>query len=205
MKKPVLPILAFVLAMFPALASAQSVSSVDQIFANLSDFATSGMDFLVGAGFVMGIAVMILAVVRLKKYADDPREGAAKALWLFIVGGLLTALPGTINMATETLSLGSNSAKELLYANGGGGDIPPQLVAGIKGVLLFVKLIGHAYFLVGVWTLKKIADGDRQQSLGSAGVRMLAGAAAININATAKIAAATFAPGLATIPMLVGS
>lgn len=192
--------LALLALMMPLPALAQSLPNLGDMFANFSEASLALMDLVVGFAFVTGIVVSVIGLIRLKEYAEQGgRVKVSAPIGLLLVGACLIALPGMIDTATETMSLGANTGKNLLSEPGGEG-MPAQMAAAIAGVLLFIKLIGHIAFFRGFLILKRLADGDQQATVGRAVTHIFGGAAAININATAAILAATFAPG---VPMPV--
>lgn len=187
-------------------AQAQSLPDVGEMFANFSDSAVILMDLSVGIAFVCGIAISVFALMKLKDFAEDPRAKLSVPIGLFAVGAALIVLPGTLNMATETLALGANTGKDLLSLDpsGGGTGAVESMAAAMKGILLFVKLIGHIAFIRGFLMLKKMAEGGGQIRFGQALTHIIFGAAAININMTASLLAKTIAPGMGAIPFLTG-
>lgn len=177
-------------------AQAQGMPDAGQMFANFSDASVALMNLVVGVAFVAGIFVSILSLLKFKEHAEGGgRVGLKTPIVLMMVGACLVALPGMINTATETLSLGSNSGTQLLSTGGGAGGMAAMGPA-IAGVLLFIKLIGHIAFFRGFLILKGLGEGAQGASLGRALTHIFGGAAAININATAAMLAATFAPGV---------
>lgn len=177
-------------------AYAQQMPSVDQMFANFNDASTSLIDLVVNGGMVLGIFLGIFSLLKFKEYNESGgRMKLSTPLGLTVVSALLIALPGTINLATETLSLGANTGKDLLSDPSGGSGATAAMGAGLKGVLLFIKLVGHIAIVRGLLVLKRMADGQNE-GMGHAITWILGGAFAVNINATASILVNTFAPGM---------
>lgn len=176
---------------------AQEMPSVDQMFANFNDASTSLIDLVVGSGFVMGIFLGIFSLMKFKEYSESQgRMKLSTPVGLMVVSALLVALPGTINMATETLSLGANTGKDLLSDPSGGSGATAAFGAGLKGVLLFIKLVGHIAIVRGLLVLKRMTEGQQGAGLGHALTWIFGGAFAVNINATAAMLVNTFAPGM---------
>ena len=132
----------------------------------------------------------------MKEYSEGGgRTKLSTPILLAVIGATLISFPIATNIATETMALGAATGTELSRVPSGGGA--PGAAAALKGVLLFVKMIGHIAFLRGFLILKGVAEGSQNQTVGKALTHILGGAAAININATVEILANTFAPGLA--------
>lgn len=178
-------------------AYAQQMPSVDQMFANFSDASTKFMDLTVNIAFVLGLFVGAAGLLKFKEYNESGgRMKISTPLGLVVVGALLIALPGTIDVATETMSLGTNTGKDLLSDPGSGGGATAAMSAGLRGVLLFIKLIGHIAIVRGLLVLKRMSEGAQNEGMGHAITWILGGAFAVNINATASMLANTFAPGM---------
>lgn len=176
---------------------AQDMPDIGEMFANFSDASVSLMNLARGASFLLGLIIVFLGLSRLKEYSESNggRVKLMSPIMLTFVGACLVALPGSIDMTTETLALGSNTGTALLSEPDVGGDIP-GLNAALAGVLLFIKMVGHLAFIRGFLILKKHGDGDQNAGVGRAATHILGGAAAININATIGMLGATFAPGM---------
>lgn len=185
------------LAAMPWTAHAQStMPNLAEMFANFSTSAVSLMNLAVGAAFVMGLAISGVGLFRLKKFSESNGQvGFSQPLIILFVGMALVVLPGFIDTATETLSLGSGTGTSVLAVNVGGSTVP-GMDAALQGVLLFVKLVGHLAFIRGFLILKDVGEGKGHASTGRALTHIFGGAAAININATIALLGATFAPGM---------
>ena len=92
------------------------------------------------------------------------------------------------------MALGAATGTNLSRVPAGGGA--PGVAEALKGVLLFVKLVGHIAFLRGFLILKGVAEGSQGQTVGRAITHILGGAAAINIDTTVDFLVNTFAPGM---------
>ena len=187
---------AFALGLLPFEALAQSVDAPNAatMFENFSEASEELMDLVVAISFVGGIVVTVIGLMKFREYSESGgRMKLTVPLGLVAVGCLMTIMPGMINTATETLSLGANSGKTLLSQGGGGGGEGAAAMAGaISGILLFVKLIGHIAFFRGLLILKNLSEGAQGATIGRALTHLFGGAAAININATAAMLSATF-------------
>lgn len=188
---------AFFKATFLALTISQAVPSwaapdIGQMFASFSDSSIQLMKLVVGAAFVLGIALSAKAALAFKEYAENGGRTQLKTpLGLMLAGILLVVFPGTVNMATETLSLGQASGSVLSDMGGGGASATGMMSAAMTGVLLFVKLVGHIAIFRGILILKRAAEGQQGGEIGRALTHIFGGAAAVNINATIELLANT--------------
>lgn len=183
-------------ASMPWAAQAQSAPNLAEMFSNFGGSAVQLMNLAVGVAFVMGLCITGVGVFRLKKFSDSNGQmSISQPLIILFVGMALVVLPGFIDTATETLSLGNSTATSVLAVNVGDGSIP-GMDGALTGVLLFVKLVGHLAFIRGFLILKDVGEGKGHASMGRAVTHIFGGAAAININATIAMLGATFAPGM---------
>ena len=163
---------------------------VDTMFANFGKSAIRIIKLVVFAGIIIGIFISCVGVVKLKEYSESGGRTTFKTpLMLIFVGVMLVALPGTINMATETMSLGANTGTAV-FSIGKASSMPPGMDAAIKGVLLFIKMVGHIAIVRGFFILKRLGEGQ-QGEMGRALTHILGGALAVNINKTVEILANT--------------
>lgn len=181
---------------WPMLAQAQNTPNLAEMFANFSDSSVALMNLVRAGAFVIGLVITGVGLFRLKQMSESQgRIGFFQPVMLLLVGSCLVALPGFIDVATETMALGSDSGTSLLAEPTTGGGVP-GMSAAIKGVLLFVKLVGTLAFVRGFLILKDVGEGKQNAGMGRALTHIFGGAAAININATIAVLGATFAPGM---------
>lgn len=167
--------------------------NIGTMFANGSNLWVEGMQLARGVSFVAGMLISGAALFKLKEVGDGRTQLKTPIIWA-VAGAFLMALPGTIETATQTLSLGSNSAFSLLSnSHTTSGDA--QVEAAVSGVLLFIKLVGHIAFVRGFFLLKEYGGG-KEGTLGRAMTHIFGGAACINIETTFGILANTFYPGM---------
>ena len=169
---------------------AQAMVGVDDMFANFGKSAVQIIKLVVFAGIILGIFISAVGVVKLKEYSESGGRTTFKTpVTLIFVGVMLVALPASINMATETMSLGKNTG-HLVFSIGSSASLPPGMDAAIKGVLLFVKMVGHIAIVRGFFILKRLGEGQ-QGEMGRALTHIFGGALAVNINKTVEILANT--------------
>jgi len=187
---------ALALLALPLAAQAQDTPNIAEMFANFSSSSIALMTLARATAFVLGLAISGLAIFRLRQMADQPgRISISQPIIMLLVGVCLVAFPGAVDVATETMSLGSDSGTSLLAEPSAGGGVP-GMSAAIKGVLLFVKLVGTLATIRGFLILKDVGEGKQGAGMGRALTHILGGAAAININATIGMLGATFTPGM---------
>ena len=86
----------------PALAQQTAGSMADGIVRQYDEFAT----LITGGAMLLGIAVGVLAGVKLKNHAENPQqEKLTKPIIYFIVAGILIGLPSFLNTGKNTLGL----------------------------------------------------------------------------------------------------
>lgn len=179
----------------PVVAHAAQVPSLGQMFANASSTWVSLIKLTLGISFVAGLFISGVGLFKLKAYADgNGRVPLSGPFIILFVGAVLVALPGFIDTTTETLSLGHYTGSVLAVSTGGGGS--QQFSAAIKGVLLFVKLVGNIAFVRGFLILKDVGEQKGNATIGRALTHIIGGAMAINIGPTIAMLGATFAPGM---------
>lgn len=187
--------LALALLLVPSVALAQTAPSLDQMFANFSSSAVAFMNLVRWMALPVGLYISFRGLLSLKEYTESGgRVKLSTPIFLGAIGATLIVFPVATNIATETLALGAASGTQLSRVPSGGGNA--AVAAGLEGVLLFVKLIGHISFFRGFLILKGVAEGAQQASVGRALTHILGGAACINIDTTIEVLVNTFAPGM---------
>lgn len=176
----------FMLSM-PVFAQAPDIG---QMFSNFSSSSIQLIRLVSGASFLMGMILTFVSALAFKEYAESGgRTSFKKPVLIMLAGIFMIAFPQTINHATQTLSLGSNTGSILSDSGGGGSSGLAMMSSALQGVLLFVKLVGHIAVFRGILMLKKIAEGQQGAEPGRALTHIFGGAAAININATIDLLA----------------
>ena len=183
-----------VLTLMPSLAFAQSVS-LYEMFASFSNSAIALMNLVRWVALPAGIIISIQGIMKLKEVGDNGgRTSIRTPIMLLLVGIFLFSFPIAVSITTESLSLGAGTGTVLSRVPNTGGA--PGVAPAMRGVLLFVKLIGHIAFFRGFLLFYRNAKGDGQATFGKAMIFLLAGAACINIDSTIMILAKSIAPGL---------
>lgn len=186
--------LTVLLAISTQSAMAQSSSgSIATMFANASSTWVAFINLARGMSFLAGFFLTGAGLIKLKDVGDG-RTPLKAPIWMMIIGAALFSMPASIDMMTQTMSLGSNTGTQLL-SQAGSSSIP-GIGDALTGVLLFVKLIGHLAFFRGLLILKDYGSDKQGASLGRGLTHLFGGAAAININATTALIASTFFTGM---------
>lgn len=172
--------------LYSATASAQAVG-VDDMFANFGVQSIKLMKLVVYGTIIAGIFISGKGILALKEHADGGGRTSLKTPFtLMIIGVLMVALPSTIEMATQTMALGGNSATKV-FTVGGSAGAPAGFHAALKGVLLFVQLIGHIALVRGLFIFKGLGEGKQGAEFGRGLTHILGGAMAVNINKTIEV------------------
>jgi len=169
-----------------------SVPDIGQMFSNFSSSSIQLMRLVSGAAFLMGIFLAYRSAMAFKEYSESGGRTQLKTPFgIMLAATLMIAFPGTINMATETLSLGANTGSVLSESGGGGGGAVGMMSSALTGVLLFVKLVGHIAIFRGILMLKRVAEGHQNAEVGRALLHIFGGAAAVNINGAINLLSKT--------------
>lgn len=180
----------YVIAILSTPQSAWAAPTVDQMFANFSGSAIQLFKFVFIAAMFIGLLLAGKGFFSLKEYADGLNGGRAslkKPLVTMLVGILLFSIGNSMNMATLTLTLGNFSGTNVMSEGilSGGAASLPGAAAAIKGILLFVKLIGLIAAVRGFLMIYRIGEGQGgNHNIGTALTHIFGGAAAVNIEAT---------------------
>ena len=182
------------LSLFSSPVFAQGVPGIGQMFANFASASVALTKLTAFISFFAGVYFLILALVKLKAYAESGGRDVKPStiLMIFLVSILMIVYPTTINITTHTLALGDNAGSLMSTAGTGGQDVN----SAINGVILFIQLVGHIGFLRGLFMLKSVGEGSRDATIGRALIFLVAGAFAINLRITVAIFGATLAPGM---------
>lgn len=173
-------------ASMPGLAFAQA-PGVDQMFANFSDSAIQIFNLVMRFSVFMGILLAGKAILSFKEYSESGGRTALKTpITILVVAVFLFSLPTSMGVATQTLSLGAFAGTNIMSEAPSGGGLPGA-DAAIRGVLLFVKLVGLIAAVRGFLMFKKISEGSSQQGVAVALTHVLGGAMAVNIEATYRL------------------
>lgn len=171
------------LACVPGMAFAQG-PGVDQMFANFSDSSIRIFNLVMRFSVLLGILLAGKAILSFKEYSESGGRTALKTpVTILAVSVFLFSLPTSMGVATQTLALGAFAGTNIMAEAPTGGGLPGA-DAAIRGVLLFVKLVGIIAAVRGFLMFKKVSEGNSQQGVGSALTHVLGGAMAVNIEAT---------------------
>ncbi len=182
------------IALLPEISFAQT--NIGTMFANFRTSAQALTVLIQTTAYVIGVALVIGSVYKLSQMSNAQGQITFKQpLFMFISGISIFALTGVVSIASQSLAMGTGPGAILLPT---GGGITASTGAAIQGILIFIRLVGYIAFIRGFLLLNQYGQGGQggQGALGRALTHIAGGAAAINIQVTAKILVNTFAPGL---------
>ena len=190
--------LSLFLFLIPSAAFAQSVG-LDSIFANGASFFSAAIPVVGAASYILGIAVGISAVFALARRARDPSASLKKPIVSLVVAACLLSLPLSIKAVSKTLILDTGGNPGSVLISGTSGTAFSKFsAAGLKGLLIFIQLVGIIAFVRGWLLINRSAMGDDTHGYLSKGIiHIVGGACAIHISPFAHILANTFMPGVA--------
>ena len=172
-------------SLYPSLAYAQA-PGIDAMFAHFGGSAIKIANLVVYAAVVVGMVIAAKGVLSLKDYSESGGRTQLKTpIILVMVGACMFSMPLFINTATQTLALGRSSGMNVMSEGMGGGA--PGVAAALKGVLLFVKMVGVIAVFRGLLIFKGIAEGNQSATMGRGLTHVLGGAASVNIDATIRL------------------
>ena len=158
------------------------------MFANFYSSGRQIFNFLGGAAFVAGFLITASSVFKFKEYAESGGRMTLKTpIMLLVAGVLLVGLQSTISIASGTMGLGPMDFGVSRVGNVSNDGFN----AAMRGILMFVKVVGVIAVFRGILILKKIGEGQQGGEMGRALTHILGGAAAVNINATINMLANT--------------
>lgn len=175
------------LALLALAAGPVAAADAATMFENLSEFGPAIAKMLTDGAFVVGvflIAAGLLALPRVEKGQATLKAVAYRVLVgsaLCSVGAALSAMSGTTGIGGGEASILAGKYAELV---GGGGN---KWCGAMKGVFVFVSLVGLIAFLRGLLLLKAHGEGTQGASIGRAATHLVGGSLAINITATATM------------------
>lgn len=189
--------LSFVLALsiifFMPEAFAQTNSpTIATMFANGTKSFNAITKLVQYTAYLIGIFLIIGSLFKLSQLGSSQQVTAKMPLVMFFTGIGIFALIGSINVVSQTLSMGSGPGDALMPSIGsqfaGVGE-------AVTGVLTFIRLIGYIAFIRG-WLMLNAAGQGKADMVKRGLIHLGGGVACINITIAAKILATTFAPGI---------
>jgi len=186
-------------------SNSQAVT-IQEMFANFSTSAVSLMQVIWNISVVAGIFIGGLAALKFKELHEGKVKLHTPIMYLFL-SGMMFAFPDFLGVITQTLTAQSSRLATSGLSMFGVPQVSgaPGVGEAIRGILLFIALVGHVAFIRGLFLLKAHAEG-RDGTLPKAVTHIFGGSAAINAPAVAAMLATTLAPGQALnfIQMLGG-
>lgn len=186
-----------------ALLSASSTwaqsTSITSMFVAFQPSVQALIKLTIAASMIIGLYLIINSIYKLAQLGESGGqrgESYKGPLTMFFCGIALFGLMMSLRTVGETMMMGSGPGDFLMPSGGGAtGAAGPAIVA----VLWFIRLVGFIAIVRGFLLLNKHGQGGQQGELGRGLVHILGGTAAIHVDFTARMLAATFTPGL-TLP-----
>ena len=164
-----------------------SGGGLDKMLVSLVQDIWQPMHILVAAfGYVAGLILMVVAIMRIVKSAQDGPKGPGGfgTIMTFVTAAALFSLDPLMG-AFSTSIFGtpvSSTNAVMSYGNIGLSKVEAGHVhAVISAVVGFVIIIGWISFLRGWFILRGLAEGNQQASLMAAVTHLIAGALCVNI------------------------
>jgi len=140
--------------------------------------------------FVAGAALMMVAVHRLTKSAQEGPRGPAGAgtIATFVLAGVLFSIAPSVGTITETLYGGRTSMLSVSFlALGSVADSGEHTKIVIKSILVFMIIVGIISVIRGFFILRGVAEGNQQMTMMGGLSHVIAGALLINFGQFANI------------------
>jgi hypothetical protein len=172
--------------------------TLDSMFANFSDSGLAIIKLIQVAARVIGLYLVIGSIFKFVQLGAGNGQVTPKVpIMMFFTGIAIFVLGGSVTVFMQTMAMSGGPGDVLAPPVSGG--IGKWTAGGIRGVLIFIQMIGYIAFIRGWLMLNQHAQG-KDGMMGRALTHLFGGVAAINIGFTAKMLANTFAPGL-TLPL----
>jgi hypothetical protein len=150
----------------------------------ISNISTPATYMLVGFAYLSGILLLITAIIRLTKTAQEGPRGPTglgtlmtfvSAGALFSIGQMMGVFSGSL-FGTSVVNTYASISADVLPAD------DANIVAPIiEALMIFIMLVGYIAFIRGWFVLKAFADGSQQATLAQALTFLLGGTLAINL------------------------
>lgn len=150
----------------------------------IQDISVPLMNVLNGFGYLAGIVLTVIGIMRLLNTAQQGPRGPAGTgtIMTFVVAGLLFST-GTLVEAFSGSFFGTGTVKTfaILQTSSGDAAVDTHLLAVISTVLMFMTLVGWISVIRGMFILRDVAEGNGQASLMAAVTHMIGGSLAVNL------------------------
>lgn len=170
---------------------AQAAPSAGDMFANFTASAKALTMLVQYASYAIGIFLILNSIFKFSQLGSNPQMSPKVPITMFFVGVGIFALTSSLQVVQQTMAMGSGPGAQFMAAPSSGGA---AMAAAINGVLYFIRLVGFIAFIRG-WLLLNQAGNGKEGMIGRGLTHLGGGVAAINVDITARILFATFAPG----------
>ena len=179
-------------------AFAQS-TNIGSMFVSFQPSVQALIKLTIVSSMIIGLVLVINAIYQLAKLGEGGQRGEnfKGPLFTFFTGIALFGLMLSLRTVGETMMMGSGPGDFLMPGASTTGGASQAIILAI---LWFVRLVGFIALIRGFLLLNKHGQtqgGGGQGELGRGLTHIFGGVAAIHIDVTARILAATFAPGVA--------
>ncbi len=157
------------------------------VVALMADVWNPMLDVLSAFGYLAGIILVIIGIMRMVKSSQDgPRgPGGFGTIMTFVVAGALFSLNSMMGAWQGSMFLTDQlSTFGVLQFTTGMDPIEIGHVESvIAGVLAFMMILGWISFIRGWFILRDVAEGDQQASLMAGITHLFGGALCVNLGA----------------------
>lgn len=170
---------------FTSVHSDPGIGGLDEMVVKfISNVSTPATYMLIGFAYLSGILLLITAIVRLTKTAQEGPKGPTGlgTVMTFVASGALFSVGQMIGVFSSSI-FGTNVVNT--YASISTSVLPAsdaEIVAPvIESLMIFIMIVGYIAFIRGWFVLKAFADGSQQATLAQALTFLVGGTLAINL------------------------
>lgn len=170
------------------MASPAYSADLGTMFASFQKSGGQLINFVNKLNVVIAIFLIIGSVFRFAQVGQDPRNSPRVPIAMFLCGVFLWAMTGTLDAISQSLAMGPSAGNVLLDYKGNQTGTSKE---AIKGVLIFIQLLGYIAFIRGVLMLNQAGMG-KDGMVGRGLTHCIGGVLAINILMTVQVVANTY-------------
>lgn len=142
--------------------------------------------------YLIGIYLVLGSIFKLSQLGSNPQMSPKSPLIMFICGISIFSMIGGIDIIGNSIMLDSTRKPGdfLLPGSSKGSE---KLIGAMRGVLIFMSLIGYIAFIRG-WLLLNQASLGKDGVLGRGLTHIIGGVALVNVQQTTEIFRNSFFP-----------
>lgn len=179
-----------IIALLSTQAKAQSTTSLDTTFSNFTDVYSGLMDVLAGGAYLIGIWLTIKGILQLVELSKHKHYSIAKPLSSIGIGTFILFIVSSVDMVAVSI-YGASAGGGASFLMPAPTSMNAQVGQALKGVLLFVNMVGFIGFIRGFLLLHQAGQG-KDGVIGRGLTHIVGGALAMNATLTAHTLASTF-------------